>query len=298
MDCREAEELTVPYLLGELGPAETEEMSGHAAACPQCMSRIDAESELLVRLSSMEPAPLRVKKKLLARVEADMARHGRRGWLGRLSALGRGLAAHSAPAVAVTLPGGRRPGRRLVQRAPWPSRPACKYSRRGGHGQSRVDRAGRPATVPRPSWPAARGLYKPAGGNWYGRARRAAIAPRRRRRLPCGTPDATAPCRQGLPGMAHQGRRHVQRRHLLRRRCRIRPGTPPADRSTTRPRSDNYHRREVRRQPRTHRTESSLGRHVGNFSPTDAPRVFAHCPRCGNVTSSTWKTLVKKENLA
>ena len=103
MDCREAEELSVPYLLGELGPAETEEMSGHAAACPQCMSRIDAESELLVRLSSMEPAPLRVKKKLLARVEADMARQGRWGWLGRLSALGRGLAAHSAPAVAVTL---------------------------------------------------------------------------------------------------------------------------------------------------------------------------------------------------
>ena len=103
MDCREAEELSVPYLLGELGPAETEEMSGHAAACPRCMSRMDAESELLVRLSSMEPAPLRVKEKLLARVEADMARHGRRGWLGRLSALGRGLAAHSAPAVAVTL---------------------------------------------------------------------------------------------------------------------------------------------------------------------------------------------------
>ncbi len=103
MDCREAEELSVPYLLGELGPAETEDMSGHAAACPGCTSRMDAESDLLARLSSMEPAPRRVKERLLARVEADAGRGERRGWMGRLSALGRGLAAHSAPAVAVTL---------------------------------------------------------------------------------------------------------------------------------------------------------------------------------------------------
>ena len=85
MDCRETEELILPHLLGELGPSETEEVSAHASACPQCMARIDSESELL------------------ARVEADMARHDRQGLLGRLSALGRGLAAHSAPAVAVTL---------------------------------------------------------------------------------------------------------------------------------------------------------------------------------------------------
>ena len=103
MDCKEAEELSVPYLLGELGPAETDEMSGHAAACRRCMSKIDSESELLVRLSSMEPAPKRVKQELLARVDAHMARQGKQGWLGRLSALGRGLAAHSAPAVAATL---------------------------------------------------------------------------------------------------------------------------------------------------------------------------------------------------
>ena len=108
MDCREAEELSVPYLLGELGPAETEEMSGHAAACPRCMSRIDAESELLVRLSSMEPAPLRVKKKLLARVEADMARHGRRGWLGRLSALGTAGALAKSVGLQVLSPGRSR----------------------------------------------------------------------------------------------------------------------------------------------------------------------------------------------
>lgn len=103
MDCKEAEDLRVPYLLGELGTAETEQMSGHAAACRRCMSKIDSESELLVRLSSMEPAPQRVKQKLLARVEADMARQGKRGWLGRLSAMGRSMAAHSAPAVVATL---------------------------------------------------------------------------------------------------------------------------------------------------------------------------------------------------
>ena len=103
MDCREAEELRIPYMLGELGPEKTEEMSGHAAACGRCMSKMDAESELLVRLSSMEPAPGRVKQKLFAQVDADMARPEKQGWLGRLSAAGRGLAAHSAPAVAATL---------------------------------------------------------------------------------------------------------------------------------------------------------------------------------------------------
>ncbi len=103
MDCKEAEGLSIPYLLGELGPAETERVSGHAATCSGCMSRMGAEGELLVRLSSMEPVPQRVKEKLLSRVEADVVEVGKLGWMGRLSALGRNLAAQGAPTVAATM---------------------------------------------------------------------------------------------------------------------------------------------------------------------------------------------------
>ncbi len=239
-------------------------MSGHAAACPGCTSRMDAESDLLARLSSMEPAPRRVKERLLARVEADAGRGERRGWMGRLSALGRGLAAHSAPAVAVTLLVG------VVLGGVW-------YSGRPGDAPDAIARqvaANGPDMIelvdqqlfldplglqPGVSIRLLEGTETDARGVVL-------VPPERRGGLPRGAPDAGAPGGQGLPGVAHERRRHVQRGHVLRRRGRPWPGAPPPGRPHARPRIDSHYRREVRRQPRTHRTASPLGRHVGNFS--------------------------------
>jgi len=100
MDCRKAEELFEPYLLGALDNGDRLLMDSHLDTCLTCSVRLHGEGETVARLAFTVPQvepPSRIKQRLLSRIEAEAApRPDRLG-------LSRGLAPHAAKAVALTL---------------------------------------------------------------------------------------------------------------------------------------------------------------------------------------------------
>ena len=110
MDCRESEELFVPYVLGALDSEETEKMAIHLEACAGCRARMRQENEIVEKLTyavPQLPVPPSVKQRLISRIEAEGAPDRPAGILSNrlsfLTALGRGLAVHSGLAVASML---------------------------------------------------------------------------------------------------------------------------------------------------------------------------------------------------
>lgn len=110
MDCREAEELFGPYLLGALDAGEESLIDAHLETCRICGPRLQADGETVARLASAVPeleVPPRIKRQLLSRIAADskagrLARLGS-GLLGLRGALTRPVAPHAGKAVASVL---------------------------------------------------------------------------------------------------------------------------------------------------------------------------------------------------
>ena len=74
MDCREAEELFGPYLLGALEPEERQRLDSHLETCPACSLKLQGDREPVARLAFAVPqleVPRRIKEGLLSRVQAD-----------------------------------------------------------------------------------------------------------------------------------------------------------------------------------------------------------------------------------
>lgn len=76
MDCKEAEELFVPYLLGALDSRERQALEEHLDTCQRCSLETYGGGEAVARLASAVPrlkVPARVKQRLFAVVDAELA---------------------------------------------------------------------------------------------------------------------------------------------------------------------------------------------------------------------------------
>ena len=109
MDCKEAEEHYVPYLLGALESSEMELMERHVEGCASCSRSLLADSDIVVDLAYAVPqqnAPLQVKSQLMARIDADAPVNrpvtGKPGWPSLLLDFGQALLARPS-AVATSL---------------------------------------------------------------------------------------------------------------------------------------------------------------------------------------------------
>ena len=74
MDCREAEELFVPYLLGATDERERRLIDSHLESCGACSAALHRDGETVASLAFTLPqfeAPPQVKQRLLKRVERD-----------------------------------------------------------------------------------------------------------------------------------------------------------------------------------------------------------------------------------
>ena len=72
MDCREAEELIAPYLLGALDSPERHRMEAHLEDCDPCSLKLQGDCEAVARLAFGVPrqeVPAGVKERLFARLE-------------------------------------------------------------------------------------------------------------------------------------------------------------------------------------------------------------------------------------
>ena len=113
MECREAEELYAPYLLGALDSKEKGLMDSHLDTCQACRLNLQEEGEAAVMLALAVPqleVPERVKQRLLSRVESEL-RPGVPAQMSRaLADLWAGLvgafASHTGKAVAGVLVAG------------------------------------------------------------------------------------------------------------------------------------------------------------------------------------------------
>ena len=110
MDCKEAEEQLVPYILGSLESSEALGIDRHVAACPDCGLRLRREGAIVADLAYAVPqvkVPARVKRRLFARIRHDsldeMPSDRVRAWSGLLADLGLKLAARSGLAVTSLL---------------------------------------------------------------------------------------------------------------------------------------------------------------------------------------------------
>ena len=110
MDCREAEEQLVPYLLGALDAKETAMMEQHIETCASCRSKLHEEGETVAELAYAVPqfdAPPQVRQRLMAKIEAELSPGPtgwlRAGWRFALPDLGMWLASRSGPAVVSAL---------------------------------------------------------------------------------------------------------------------------------------------------------------------------------------------------
>ena len=107
MDCKEAEELFVGYLLGALDPDERSWMDSHLDTCQVCSLKLQGDGETVARLAFAVPqlvVPPQVKHRLLSRMDADSQHEPRATWGVRLSnilgALGRNVVPHAGKAIA------------------------------------------------------------------------------------------------------------------------------------------------------------------------------------------------------
>ena len=110
MDCREAEEQIVPYLMGSLESRELEVLERHVEGCPTCSLRLQLDGEIVVDLAYAVPqqaAPPRVKERLLNRIAEDTqpaAAAPRRRWTDLLGDLSQWVLSHpSAVATSVLM---------------------------------------------------------------------------------------------------------------------------------------------------------------------------------------------------
>ena len=110
MDCREAEEQFVPFLLGALDSRERELMDSHLEGCPACSLKLQGDGETVARLAFAVPqleVPPRVKQRLFARIETDARpyRQAQPGTpiMGLWESLGRALLPHGGKVVASML---------------------------------------------------------------------------------------------------------------------------------------------------------------------------------------------------
>ena len=110
MDCREAEEHFVPYLLGALDSRERGLMDSHLETCSACSLRLQGDGETVARLAFAVPqleVPPRVKQRLLSRIDANTRpyRHAQLGTplVGLWEALSRAFVPHAGKAVASVL---------------------------------------------------------------------------------------------------------------------------------------------------------------------------------------------------
>ena len=92
MDCNQAEEQFLPYILGALESAEIETLRAHVESCGDCRRQMQDEGETLSRLAFAVPqleAPAHLKDRLLARIElvdgpaTQMSKPSRRAFFGK-----------------------------------------------------------------------------------------------------------------------------------------------------------------------------------------------------------------------
>ena len=77
MDCREAEELLVPYLLGALDVEERRVMESHLDTCVACNLQLRGDGETVANLAFSVPqltVPPPVKQALMAQIDKDLYR--------------------------------------------------------------------------------------------------------------------------------------------------------------------------------------------------------------------------------
>ena len=115
MECRDAEELLVPYLLGALDRQDRRRVREHLEGCAACSMKLEGDGEVVARLAyavPQVPVPPEVKERLMARVAAEEARPRlamaslaarATAWLRGASAPRRGVAFATALTVAVAL---------------------------------------------------------------------------------------------------------------------------------------------------------------------------------------------------
>ena len=77
MECREAEELIAPYLLGALDAHEAAGVDRHIDGCLECSTKLREEGDIVVGLAYASPqmeVPARVKTRLLSRIAEETVR--------------------------------------------------------------------------------------------------------------------------------------------------------------------------------------------------------------------------------
>ena len=112
MDCREAENLYEPYVLGALDSEERSLVDSHLDDCDDCSQRLQLDHETMFQLALAVPQmspPVRVKQRLLGRVDAELHPRRRPGFgrvlAGLLGPLARPAVACSGAVVASILVG-------------------------------------------------------------------------------------------------------------------------------------------------------------------------------------------------
>ena len=110
MECREAEELIAPYLLGALDAHEAAGVDRHIDGCLECSTKLREEGDIVVGLAYASPqmeVPARVKTRLLSRIaEETVRRRSPRAvldWQRLVPSLSQRLVAHSAVVATAAL---------------------------------------------------------------------------------------------------------------------------------------------------------------------------------------------------
>ena len=110
MDCKEAEEQLLQYLVGSLDSQEMSRIDNHLDTCVQCSSRLSQDSDLVASLAYAVPqlaAPSRMKRQLLSSIGGGAASDSSATeiprWTRFLPDLSGWLAARSGLAVASLL---------------------------------------------------------------------------------------------------------------------------------------------------------------------------------------------------
>ncbi len=106
MDCLKVDELLAPYVLGSLGNTETARFNQHVDSCAACTVKVNEAGDTLVDLAyavPQRPAPERIKRQILSRIEREEQPQRERvgHWLDSLKVLGNRLALHSGVSLAL-----------------------------------------------------------------------------------------------------------------------------------------------------------------------------------------------------
>jgi anti-sigma-K factor RskA len=110
MECRETEELLVPYILGALDSRERRLMESHLDSCRLCSLTIQGDGETIASLAFAVPqmdVPSYVKERLFARIDAQSPpaalRHVRASLVGMVISLSHAIRSHAGKAAALVL---------------------------------------------------------------------------------------------------------------------------------------------------------------------------------------------------